>query len=160
MTFFAFSLYFRLLPTFYSTFCSIQLQHFGVFNCQFSVPSNISKKNSFLTLPKRWRYASNLFLQNIHYKKCFFFSSKRRRYRHKKALVLSNFSKSVCAYNFSCATFYKDSSEFGMTCMKYVQKPFCKKHLYALQVFLCALVSRPVCARTRAQPRGNIDHTR
>jgi len=25
-----------------------------------------------------------------------------------------------------------------------------------LQVFLCALVSQPVCARTRAQPGGNI----
>jgi len=28
---------------------------------------NISKQISFLTLPKRCRYASKLFLQNIHY---------------------------------------------------------------------------------------------
>jgi len=28
------------------------------------------------------------------------------------------------------------------------KKPFLEKHLWALQVFLCALVSRPVCART------------
>src|SRR6218665_390245 len=29
-------------------------------------------------------------------------------------------------------------------------------HLCALQVFLCALVSRPVCAHTCTQPRGSI----
>jgi len=42
--------------------------------------------------------------------------------------------------------------------MKYVQKHFWKEQLRALQVFLCALVSRLiiVCARTRAQLRGNI----
>jgi len=40
--------------------------------------------------------------------------------------------------------------------MKYVQKQFWKEHLCALKVFLCALVSRPVWARTRAQLRGNI----
>jgi len=38
--------------------------------------------------------------------------------------------------------------------MKYVQKHFWNEHLglCALQVFLCALVSRHVCTRTRAQP--------
>jgi len=42
--------------------------------------------------------------------------------------------------------------------MKYVQKHFFKDNLCALQVILCALISRPVCARTRAQLslRGNI----
>jgi len=32
----------------------------------------------------------------------------------------------------------------------------CEKIFCALHVFLCALVLRPVCARTRAQLRGNI----
>jgi len=40
--------------------------------------------------------------------------------------------------------------------MKYVQMPFWKEHLCALQVFLCALASRFVCERTSAQLRGNI----
>src|SRR6218665_3262685 len=40
-----------------------------------------------------------------------------------------------------------------MTYMKCVQKHFWMKHLCALQGFLCALVSRPVCAHTRAQHR-------
>jgi len=35
-------------------------------------------------------------------------------------------------------------------------KTFLKEHLCALQVLFCALVSRPVCVRTRAQLRGNI----
>jgi len=33
-----------------------------------------------------------------------------------------------------------------------------KEHLCALQVFLCALVSRPVCMHTHAQLRGNIGY--
>jgi len=41
--------------------------------------------------------------------------------------------------------------------MKYVKNHFWKENLCALKVFLCALVSRHVCARTRAQLRGNID---
>jgi len=36
-----------------------------------------------------------------------------------------------------------------------VQNHFWKKHLCALQVFLCACVSRPVRARTSAQLRKN-----
>jgi len=40
--------------------------------------------------------------------------------------------------------------------MKYVQKHFWKEHLCALQVFLCALFSSPLCARVQAQLRGNI----
>ena len=65
--------------------------------------------------------------------------------------------QSQCAHqNFFCATFYQDSSVFGTTCMKYVQKHFWKEHLYALKVFLCALISWLVCARTRAQLTGNI----
>jgi len=40
--------------------------------------------------------------------------------------------------------------------MKHVQTHFLKENLCALQVFLCALILRPVCARTRAQLRGNI----
>jgi len=42
--------------------------------------------------------------------------------------------------------------------MEYVQKYFCKEDLCALQVFLCALVSWLVCARTCAQPREDIAH--
>jgi len=38
----------------------------------------------------------------------------------------------------------------------YVQKHFLKEQSCALQVFLCALISRPVCACTRARLRGNI----
>jgi len=41
-----------------------------------------------------------------------------------------------------------------MTRMKYVPKHFWKEHLRALQVFLCALISRPVC--TRAQLRAGV----
>src|SRR6218665_1954324 len=52
--------------------------------------------------------------------------------------VPSNFSKSVCAENFFCATFFQDSSVYGTTCMKYVQNHFGKEHLYVLQVFFCA----------------------
>ena len=44
-----------------------------------------------------------------------------------------------------------------MTCVNFVHKSFWKEHLYALQVFLCVLVSRHVCARTRSQLTGNID---
>src|SRR6218665_2497033 len=36
------------------------------------------------------------------------------------------------------------------------QKLFERKFCCALRVFLCALVSRPVCARTCTQLRGNI----
>ena len=36
------------------------------------------------------------------------------------------------------------------------ENTFLKEHLCARQVFLCVLISRPVCARTRAQLRGNI----
>src|SRR6218665_1349555 len=45
-----------------------------------------------------------------------------------------------------------------MTCMKCVQKHFSIEYLCAPQVFLCALVSRPVCPRMRAQLRGNMCH--
>src|SRR6218665_286357 len=72
--------------------------------------------------------------------------------------VPSVFSKSVCTYNFFCATFHQDSSVFGTTCMKHVQRHFLKENLCALQVYLCALVLRLVCAR--AQLRGNIDLNR
>jgi len=40
--------------------------------------------------------------------------------------------------------------------MKYVQQHVLKKTLCALQVFLFALISRPLCARTCAQHRRNI----
>jgi len=42
--------------------------------------------------------------------------------------------------------------------MKYVQETFLKKNLCVLKVLLCALISRPVCARTHAQLRENIVH--
>jgi len=35
--------------------------------------------------------------------------------------------------------------------MKYGQKHFLTENVCALQVVVCALISRPVCARTRAQ---------
>src|SRR6218665_1621861 len=65
---------------------------------------------------------------------------------------------SLCAQNFLCATFYQHLSIFITPCMKYVQTHFLKKDLCALQVFLCALISRPVYTRTCAQLRGNIDY--
>jgi len=40
--------------------------------------------------------------------------------------------------------------------MKCVQKHFWREHLYAFQIFLGAIISRPVCARTCTQLRGNI----
>src|SRR6218665_1012178 len=49
-----------------------------------------------------------------------------------------------------------NSSEFGMTCAQYVQIYVWRENLCALQVFVGALVSRPVCSCTRAQLRGNI----
>jgi len=54
--------------------------------------------------------------------------------------VPSNFLKSVCA------TFYQDSSVFGTTCMKYVQKDVWKEHfMCAPSYFVCA----PLMASTR-----------
>ena len=38
------------------------------------------------------------------------------------------------------------------------KKHFWRQHLCAFQVFLCVLVSWPVCTRTHAQLRGNIGH--
>lgn len=56
------------------------------------------------------------------------------------------------------STFCQDSSSvFGTACIKYVQKHFQRQNLCALQVFLGALLSRLVCAHTRAHLRGNID---
>ena len=84
--------------------------------------------------------------------------------------VPSNFFK-VCV-RIKCLLcnifFYLNLSEFGMTClfgmtcMKDVQtsKQLWREHLCALQVFLCALISRPVCGRTRARLRGNISKTK
>src|SRR6218665_3299652 len=69
--------------------------------------------------------------------------------------VLSNFFKVCVCIKFLLCNILP---EFGMTCMKYVQNTVWREHLCALQVFLCALVSRPVCARTCAQFRGNIDN--
>jgi len=40
--------------------------------------------------------------------------------------------------------------------MKCVQKHFLKENLYVLQVFLCAVISQPVCTHTCTQLRGNI----
>src|SRR6218665_726193 len=52
--------------------------------------------------------------------------------------------------NFQYATFYQHFSIFRMTCVKYVQRNL-KKNC-ALQVFLCALISRPVCTRAQFRP--------
>ena len=68
-------------------------------------------------------------------------------------VIPSNCFKSVCSQNFLCTTFYQHSSIFRTTSMKYVQEPFLKEDLCALQVFLCVRVPRPRCA----QLRGNID---
>ena len=70
--------------------------------------------------------------------------------------VPSNFLKSVCAQNFLCATFYQHSYYLERHALNNVQNKFFKENSCALQVFLCALISRPVCACTRAQLRGNI----
>ena len=75
------------------------------------------------------------------------------------AMFPSNFLKSLCAQNFLWATFYQHSSISRTPCRKYAQTHFLKENLRALQVFLCALSSRPVCARTRTQLRGNIATT-
>ena len=53
-----------------------------------------------------------------------------------------SFLKTVCAYNFFCATFYLNSPEFGMTGMKYVQKAFWREHLCALQVIYLSFITR------------------
>src|SRR6218665_2831637 len=45
------------------------------------------------------------------------------------------------------------SKDMYVRCAK---KHFLKEDLCPSQVFLCALISRPVCARTHAQLRGNI----
>ena len=45
---------------------------------------------------------------------------------------------------------------FGMMCMKYGQNHFLKALFCVLQSFFCALFTRPLCARTRAQLRGNL----
>src|SRR6218665_1323365 len=50
------------------------------------------------------------------------------------------FLKSVCTQNFLCATFYLNSSEFGMSCKKYVQKAFLEGTFMCTPSFL-------VCAR-------------
>src|SRR6218665_1410974 len=64
--------------------------------------------------------------------------------------------QSLCAQRISFVQHFTRTHVFGMTCMKYVQKHFWKEHLCVLQVFLCALVSRLLCACTRAQLTGNI----
>src|SRR6218665_800713 len=70
------------------------IQHFLLFNCHFSVPSltSISKQNLFLTLPERSRYASKLFLQNIHN---IFFSSLQKRSRY--AILAHTITKKPCS---------------------------------------------------------------
>src|SRR6218665_688178 len=87
MTFFsAFSLYFRLLPTSYSTFL--------LFNCQFSVASltNISKKN-FSHFQKGASMQVNYFFQ-IYIKQIFFSCQKRCRY----AVPAHTVTKKPCKY--------------------------------------------------------------
>jgi len=43
--------------------------------------------------------------------------------------------------------------------MKYVHKAFLEGTFMCAPSFLCALVSRPMCASTHARLRGNTDHT-
>jgi len=68
--------------------------------------------------------------------------------------VHSKFS-CVRASHDQCARAHAHNLERNMK--KFVQKHFWKKHLCALQVFLCAHVSWPVCTRTCTQLRGNIE---
>src|SRR6218665_3689801 len=68
------------------------------------------------------------------------------------------FLKPVCTQNFLCATFYQYSSIFRTPCMKYVQTHFLRENLCALQDFLCALISRPVCARTQLREMTGLGH--
>jgi len=74
------------------------------------------------------------------------------RYLH----VPSNFLKSVCAENFFWTAFYLSSSEFGMMCMKYVQKRFWREYHMRAPSFLLYVCPWPVCTRTSAHLRGNI----
>src|SRR6218665_1709748 len=60
------------------------------------------------------------------------------------------------AQNFLCATCYPHSYLYRKICITHVRKTFLKENLCALQIVVCALISRPLCARTRAQLRGNI----
>ena len=53
--------------------------------------------------------------------------------------VTSNLLKSVCAQNFFCATFYLNSSEFGMRFMKYVLKHFWRANMC---VFIFVLLGK------------------
>ena len=61
--------------------------------------------------------------------------------------VPSDYLKSVCAKSFFCATFYLTSSEFGLTCMKYMEKNIFEGNIYVRsQVFLCVRSSHDLCA--------------
>jgi len=64
---------------------------------------------------------------------------------------------SICAENFFVLQFYQKSSEFGMMCMKYVQKTFLEgTFMHAPSFLVCARLM--TCARThaRTQVRGYI----
>src|SRR6218665_3351945 len=66
-----------------------------------------------------------------------------------RGYVPSNFLKPVCAQNFLCATFYKQSSIFRMPCLKYVQTHFLKENLCAPK-FYSVRSSHDLCAREHA----------
>src|SRR6218665_451178 len=59
------------------------------------------------------------------------------------------FLKSVCAKNFFCATFYLNSAEFRILCMKFVQNTFLEgTFMRAPRFLVCAPLT--TCVRTRA----------
>ena len=60
--------------------------------------------------------------------------------------VPSNFTKSVCTHNFLCATFYQDSSVFGTTSMKNVQKHL-GSNIYVSSKFSCESSPHGLCVR-------------
>ena len=70
--------------------------------------------------------------------------------------VTSNFLKSVFAQNLFCATFYLNSSECGMTCMKYVQNTFLKGTFRKCMCVLSFLVSARLTTCFRAHTRTTL----
>src|SRR6218665_530480 len=56
----------------------------------------------------------------------------------------------VAGFIFFCATFYLNSSEFGMTCMKCVQKSTFGRNIYVRSNFCFVSSSYDLCVRANA----------
>jgi len=70
--------------------------------------------------------------------------------------VPSNFLESMCAKISFVQHFTRTHMNLEWHVWNMCQNHFWKVHLCALQILLCALISWPQCALTRAQFRGNI----